>query len=143
MGSTIFNLFTTLPLKIFSISGPFGLNLLLLKLKTENWKHCNKIIFKCVNSAVGPIFNIFNVWTVLLQWWTMHKQWQNNAWIVKFVSWTVNFAPLNAWKLKKRTKEKENVRRGIQRKRWIQTLTSWKHLLSHFQNLVLNKETRI
>ena len=39
--------------------GMFELNLLLLKLKTENWKHCNKIIFKCVNSAVRPIFNIF------------------------------------------------------------------------------------
>ena len=23
----------------------------------ENWKHCNKIIFKCVNSAMRPIFN--------------------------------------------------------------------------------------
>ena len=23
----------------------------------ENWKHCNKIIFKCVNSIVWPIFN--------------------------------------------------------------------------------------
>ena len=22
-----------------------------------NWKHCSKIIFKCVNSIVGPIFN--------------------------------------------------------------------------------------
>ena len=50
--------------------GVFGLNLLLLK--TENWKHCSKIIFKCVNSIVGPIFNIFlireqcmhSVWTV-------------------------------------------------------------------------------
>ena len=30
-----------------------------LKLKTENWKHCSKIIFKCINSIVGPIFNIF------------------------------------------------------------------------------------
>ena len=30
-----------------------------LKLKTENWKHCSKIIFKCVNSIVDPIFNIF------------------------------------------------------------------------------------
>ena len=28
-----------------------------LLLKIENWKHCNKIIFKCVNSAVWPIFN--------------------------------------------------------------------------------------
>ena len=34
--------------------GPFGYRLLL---KTENWKHCNKIIFKCVNSAMGPSFN--------------------------------------------------------------------------------------
>ena len=27
------------------------------KLKTENWKYCNKIIFKYMNSTVGPIFN--------------------------------------------------------------------------------------
>ena len=26
-----------------------------MKLKTENWKYCSKIIFKCVNSTVGPI----------------------------------------------------------------------------------------
>ena len=25
--------------------------------ETENWKHYSKIIFKCVNSVVGPIFN--------------------------------------------------------------------------------------
>ena len=25
--------------------------------ETENWKYCSKIIFKCVNSVVGPIFN--------------------------------------------------------------------------------------
>ena len=31
----------------------------LILLKIENWKHFSKIIFKCVNSAVGPIFNIF------------------------------------------------------------------------------------
>ena len=23
----------------------------------ENWKYCSKIIFKCVNSTMGPIFN--------------------------------------------------------------------------------------
>ena len=43
----------------FRIIGPFGLNLLLLKLKTKNWKYYNKIIFKCVNSTVRLIFNIF------------------------------------------------------------------------------------
>ena len=25
---------------------------------TENWKHCNKIIFKYVNSIVGPTFKV-------------------------------------------------------------------------------------
>ena len=25
----------------------------------DNWKHCSKIIFKCINSTVEPIFNIF------------------------------------------------------------------------------------
>ena len=43
----------------FVLKGLFGLSLLLLKLKTENWKYCSKIIFKCVNSTVRPIFNIF------------------------------------------------------------------------------------
>ena len=31
----------------------------LILLKTENRKHCSKIIFKCVSSALRPIFNIF------------------------------------------------------------------------------------
>ena len=25
----------------------------------EKWKYCSKIIFKCINSIVRPIFNIF------------------------------------------------------------------------------------
>ena len=25
----------------------------------ENWKHCNKIIFKCVNSTIRPSFKVF------------------------------------------------------------------------------------
>ena len=39
---------------IYITKGPFGYS---WKLKTENEKHCSKIIFKCVNSIVGPIFN--------------------------------------------------------------------------------------
>ena len=31
--------------------------ILLILLKIESWKHYSKIIFKCVNSAVWPIFN--------------------------------------------------------------------------------------
>ena len=41
--------------------------------ETENWKHCSKIIFKCVNSTVGPIFNEKNGWKVeFVGPWTMH-----------------------------------------------------------------------
>ena len=40
----------------------------------ENWKNYNKIIFKCVNSAVEPIFNakIVEKWGLLVSW-TVHK----------------------------------------------------------------------
>ena len=41
----------------FWLSGSIWIQFILLK--TENWKYCNKIIFKYVNSVVGPIFNIF------------------------------------------------------------------------------------
>ena len=53
------------------------------KLKTENWKYCSKIIFKCVNSTMGPILNFFSAWTVL---WTV----MNSAWTVIFspTQWT-------------------------------------------------------
>ena len=37
--------------------GQFWIELIVAE--TENWKYCNKIIFKCVNSTVRPIFNIF------------------------------------------------------------------------------------
>ena len=33
----------------------------LIVAETEIWKHCNKIIFKCVNSVVGPVNS---AWTV-------------------------------------------------------------------------------
>ena len=37
-----------------STKGPFGYS---WKLKTETEKYCSKIIFKCVNSTMKPIFN--------------------------------------------------------------------------------------
>ena len=41
--------------------------------KTYNWKHCSKIIFKCVNITVGPIFNekIAEKWCLWILW-TVH-----------------------------------------------------------------------
>ena len=35
--------------------GPFRYS---WNLKTENWKHCSKIIFKCMNNTVWPSFNL-------------------------------------------------------------------------------------
>ena len=45
----------------------------------ENWKYCSKIIFKCVTSAVWPIFNeSFAETRDLWVSWTMHKtHWKN------------------------------------------------------------------
>ena len=37
--------------------GSVWIGLILLKLKIYCWNYCSKIIFKCVNSTVGPIFN--------------------------------------------------------------------------------------
>ena len=39
------------------VYGSVWIRLILLKLKTYYWNHCSKIIFKCVNNTVGPIFN--------------------------------------------------------------------------------------
>ena len=40
--------------------------------ETENWKHCNKIIFKCVNSTVELIFNLFKCMNSIA---TVHEYW--------------------------------------------------------------------
>ena len=41
--------------------------------ETENWKHCSKIIFKCVNSTMGSIFNENNCWKVeFVNPWIVH-----------------------------------------------------------------------
>ena len=36
----------------------------LIVAETENWKHCSKIILKCMNSVVGPVNS---TWTVCEQ----------------------------------------------------------------------------
>ena len=57
----------------------------------ENWKYCSKIIFKCVNSIVWLIINIF-FWIKWL-WvpWTVCEQW--------------NLSPWNTWKKKEKKKK--------------------------------------
>ena len=83
-------------LHIGASMGPFGLNLLLLKLKTENWKHCSKIIFKCINSVLGPVNST----------WAVHKQYMNNV-----------FGPLHGkimwfYCSRKKKKKRENAKCG-------------------------------
>ena len=54
----------------------------LILLKTENWKNYNKIIFKCMNSTVGLIFNFFfnkMVIDPINSTWIVYKQCVNNV----------------------------------------------------------------
>ena len=52
----------------------------------ENWKYYNKIIFKCVNSDIEPIFNIFFFW---IKW----------LWIPWTVLWgSKNLGPCSGFK---------------------------------------------
>ena len=95
--------------------GSVWIGLILLKLKTYCWNHCNKIIFKCVNSAVGLIFNEkidkkWNLWVreqctdiLFTENWskvvaTVHVPYMNSS-----RKWGEN-----AWK-KKKKKKKENA----------------------------------
>ena len=98
-----------------STKSPFGYS---WKLKTE--KHCNKIIFKCVNSTVRSIFNekVVKKWNL----W-VHKQW-NLCWkceksqtlqllfmnSIRNSEWTVKKLAWNAWKKKKKKKTETQTR---------------------------------
>ena len=95
-----FSLFHFSPLTFsFVILGSVWIELILLKLKTENWKYCSKIIFKCINGIVRPIFNekadkkwsLWDPWTVHLC--IVHKR------------------PVNScgWRKKKEKKRRENA----------------------------------
>ena len=77
----------------YQLYGFVWIELILLKLKIENWKHYSKIIFKCVNSAVGPIFNekVAEKWNL----W-VHEQYTDALFTAKkltfavTVQWTVH-----------------------------------------------------
>ena len=94
---------------IHYILGSVWIELILLKLKTKNWKHCSKIIFKYVNSTVGPIFNekIAEKWNL----W-VHEQCtyalftREKSTFAATVQWTVAAFLQNAWKQKKKKRTK-------------------------------------
>ena len=94
--------------------GSVWIGLILLKLKTYCWNHCSKIIFKCVNSTVGPIFNekVAKKWNL----W-VHEQYIMHCLLRKSglcgycslnSTWTVTAFCQNTWK-KKKKKKTQNV----------------------------------
>ena len=79
----------------------------------ENWKHYSKIIFKCVNSTVGPIFNekVAEKWNLWVSC-TVHGTHKIDKGAKKstnygYCSWTVAVVPLNAWAAKKKKGKKK------------------------------------
>ena len=82
------------------------IKLILLKLKTGNWKYCNKIIFKCMNSTVKLIFNEkitekWNLWVCeqyMSALFTVEKS--KNAAVVH--DQCSRIIPWNVWKPKKK-----------------------------------------
>ena len=68
--------------------------------ETENWKHYYKIIFKCVTSAIGPIFN-----GKIAEKWSL---WD---------SLTMHGCTVHCWKVKHMLLEKKKKKKGKKRKR--------------------------
>ena len=105
--------------------GSVWIGLILLKLKTYCWNHCSKIIFKCVNSIVGPIFNE----KVVKKW----NLWVHEQYIMYCLRQKVNFCGYcslnsnrvlqNAWKKKKNKRKTQTWEET-----WIQTYAKTKWL---------------
>ena len=95
---------------LFYTTGPFGYS---WKLKTE--KYCSKIIFKCVNSTVRPIFNEkiaekWNLWVheqciVCIDWLKKCKKSQILQLLFMHCAWTVAASLTNAWKRKEKKRK--------------------------------------
>ena len=100
------------------ILGPFGYNLLLLKVAESCSKHCSKIIFKWINNTAGPILIFFNHNST----WTVREQCTHYSWTVFFVSKSRN-------KVQKR-KEKRKKKKGTQLEQNVKRANQWFAVLS-------------
>ena len=91
---------------IHSNWGSVWIGLILMKLKTYCWNHYSKIISKCVNSTVGPIFNkkIDKKWNLWLReqctYTLFTKNWSK-------VAVTVHVPYMNSSRLWGKTHEKK------------------------------------
>ena len=98
--------------------GSVWIGLILLKLKTYCWNHCSKIIFKCVNSIVGPIFNekVAKKWNLWVhEQYIMHclRQKSQHLWLL-FIEQYMNSNRVLPKRVKKKKKRKEKEKRKTQ-----------------------------
>ena len=110
---THLNSFSLKPRDTVLILGSVWIELIFAETKNWNWKHYSKIIFKCVNSAIGPIFNEKNCWKVeFVGLWTVHRSLftVEKSTFTAIVQWTV-VALLPETREKRKKKEKENTKR--------------------------------
>ena len=120
-----------------TLSGSVWIGLILLKLKTYCWNHCSKIIFKCVNSAVGPIFNekIDKKWNL----W-VHEQ-CTNALFTEKVN-ICGYCSLNSSRTPPKTREKKKKKKeqnaNVVYETWIQTEAQSFSPHSNYLNLKFN-----
>ena len=72
--SNVCTISTSLSLSLSLSKNSLYVGSIWIPLIAENWKHYSKIIFKCVNSVVGPIFNeSFVEKRGLWVPWTVHR----------------------------------------------------------------------
>ena len=109
--------------------GSIWIGLILLKLKTYCWNHCSKIIFKCVNSAMGPIFNekITEKWNL----W-VHKPYMIHCLLQKsqhlrllFIEQYMNSNRVLPKRVKKKKKKQKQKRKT---QTWVQNVNPNIHL---------------
>ena len=89
-------------------NGSVWIELIFAETENWNWKHYSKIIFKCMNSAVEPIFNekVVEKWNLWIReqctsvLFTVEKS-TNAATVHKQCMNSSRITPWNAWKPKK------------------------------------------
>ena len=92
------------------VLGSVWIGLILLKLKIYCWNHCSKIIYKCVNNPVRPIFNekIDKKWNL----W-VHEQYTNVLFTRKSQHLRLLFMQqyMNSNRIPPKTREKKKWRK--------------------------------
>ena len=98
--------------------GSVWIEFILLKLKTYCWNHCSKIIFKCVNSIVGPIFNekVVKKWNLWVhKQYTMHcLRQKSQPLLLLFIEQYRNSNRVLPKRMKKKKKKKKKEKRKTQ-----------------------------